>query len=248
MQARNGYQRVVKKVGQMGMTPIQFTGRIVVQTLWYGIYQNNIAKGMSDQQASMEATKWIHRTQPGGTAKDSAAIYDSNSTIMKFLLMFSNQINKNLNVAYDIPYSLKHGMYEKAFRNTIGLGLAMAGIMLLEGHFEDEDDDGRWDDIGKGILGQILGMSPIFGSDIKNIVFDKQYSGNGLPMMTELGQFVKAIGSNDSDRITDRFINFSLSGIEVSGLPAGQARKIYNAFTNDRKFNVGYLLVHDFGE
>lgn len=231
LEARGKYGRFIKKVGEVGMTPIQFVDSLIVKTLWYGAYQNNVSKGMRDEQAAMEATRWINDTQPGGTSKDSSAIYDTNSTIMKFLLMFTNQLNKNLNIMLDIPNALRQGMYEKAFRNAIGLGLSLAGIMLFEGGFEDSDDDDKlMDDVLKGFSAQMVSMMPIFGGDFSNIIMDRYYSDSGLPMVSEIASFVKALGSDDIERKIDRTVKFGLAGFEVTGLPSGQVNKIWKAF------------------
>jgi hypothetical protein len=248
LEAKTPMGRKVKKIGEAGMTPIQFIDGFIKNTLWYGAYQNNL-ETMGEEMAAMEATRWINETQPGGTTKDTAAIYDTNSTIMKYLLMFTSQLNKNLNIVYDIPRAMKNQMYSKALKNTLGLGLSLAGIMAFEGGFTDEDDDDKmWDDMLRGFSAQMVSMMPIFGSDISDIVMDRYYSGNGLPMVSEASSFIKAIESKDEDRIRDRGINFGLGAAEFSGLPSGQMKKIWNAFEKDDEWNMWYLLGNDFAE
>jgi hypothetical protein len=94
----------------------------------------------------------------------------------------------------------------------------------------------------------MVSMMPIFGSDISDIVMDRYYSGNGLPMVSEASSFIKAIESKDRDRIRDRGINFGLGVAEFSGLPSGQMKKIWNAFEKDDEWNMWYLLGNDFAE
>jgi len=224
-------------------------GRFIKKTLWYGAYQNNIANGMTDEQASMEATKWINDTQPGGTTKDSAAIYDTNSTIVKYLLMFTNQLNKNMNIVYDIPYAIKNKMYEKAFKNMVGLGISLAGIVALEGGLDDKDDDDKvWDDLLRNFSSQFISMFPVIGPDVSDIVMDRYYSDSGMPLVSEVYSFTKAVGSGDSGRIIDRGVSLGLGGAEFVGLPSGQTKKIWDAFTEDGKVNLWYLLGRDFVE
>jgi hypothetical protein len=249
METKTEFGRKVKKIGEVGMTPIQFIDGFIKKTLWYGAYQNNIANGMTDEQASMEATKWINDTQPGGTTKDSAAIYDTNSTIVKYLLMFTNQLNKNMNIVYDIPYAIKNKMYEKAFKNMVGLGISLAGIVALEGGFDDEDDDDKmWDDLLRNFSSQFISMFPVIGPDVSDIVMDRYYSDSGMPLVSEVYSFTKAIGSGDRDRIIDRSVSLGLGGAEFVGLPSGQTKKIWDAFTEDGKVNLWYLLGRDFVE
>jgi hypothetical protein len=250
MEAKSEFGRKVKKIGEIGMTPIQFIDGFIKKTLWYGAYETNMEMTGGDEALSaMEATKWINDTQPGGTTKDSAAIYDTNSTIVKYLLMFTNQLNKNMNIVYDIPMAIKNKMYNKAFKNMVGLGLSLAGIVALEGGFDDEDDDDKmWDDLLNGFSAQFMSMLPVFGPNLSSIMQDKYYSDSGLPMISELNSFSSAIGSGEKDRIIDRGVNLGLGGAEFVGLPSGQMKKIWDAFTEDNKVNLWYLLGRDFVE
>ena len=134
-------------------------------------------------------------------------------------------------------------MYEKAFRNAIGLGLSLAGIMLFEGGFEDSDDDVKlMDDVLKGFSAQMVSMMPIFGGDFSNIIMDRYYSDSGLPMVSEIASFVKALGNDDLERKIDRTVKLGMAGFEVTGLPSSQVSKIWKAFTKDEGLNLGYLL------
>jgi len=154
--------------------------------------------------------------------------------------MFTNQLNKNMNIVYDIPYAIKNKMYEKAFKNMVGLGVSLAGIVALEGGFDDEDDDDKmWDDLLRNFSSQFISMFPVIGPDVSDIVMDRYYSDSGMPLVSEVYSFTKAIGSGDKDRIIDR---------SVSLLPSGQTKKIWDAFTEDGKVNLWYLLGRDFVE
>jgi hypothetical protein len=163
--------------------------------------------------------------------------------------MFTNQLNKNMNIVYDIPMAIKNKMYNKAFKNMVGLGLSLAGIVALEGGFDDEDDDDKmWDDLLNGFSAQFMSMLPVFGPNLSSIMQDKYYSDSGLPMISELNSFSSAIGSGEKDRIIDRGVNLGLGGAEFVGLPSGQMKKIWDAFTEDNKVNLWYLLGRDFVE
>nr|WP_321298322.1 hypothetical protein [uncultured Sphaerochaeta sp.] len=250
MEAKTKPGRVVKKIGEAGMTPIQFVDGIIKNTLWYGAYQNNIAKGMDPELAAMEATKWINDTQPGGTAKDSAAIYETNSTALKYLLMFTNQLNKNLNIMYDIPHQLKNKMLDKVIRNVIGLGLSLAGIVALEGGFKDgdDDDDDFWNEVLTNFAAQIVSMVPIAGPEVSDYMRGRFYSDSGIPLISDGLSLVSAMKSGKPKRIKDRTVNLGLGFMEFTGLPAGQMNKIWDAFTEDGEFNPWYLLGRDFIE
>jgi hypothetical protein len=229
MEGRNAYQKAVKKVGNAGMYPIKLMDTLVVNTLWLGAYNSKISKGMDSQQAAVEASRFIGDTQPGGSVVDSAAIYASSSTMVKFLTMFTNQLNKNFNLLYsDIPYALKHHMYKDALANMVGLGLGFAGIILISGGFNQEDDDEEEyiNQVFKQFGAQMLTQVPIFGKDLSNIMLDLFYSDNSMILISETNNLIKSIESKDSKRISDRINKLGLGIMEVLGYPSDISESI----------------------
>lgn len=223
MEGKNAYQRAVKQIGKAGMWPIRFMDSLVVSTLWYGAYNSKVAGGMDSAQAALEATRFIGDTQPGGSVVDSAAIYASHNAIVKYLLMFTNQLNKNFNLIYsDIPYALKHKMYMNALANFIGLGLGFAGIILVSGGFmqDDGDDEEYINQVLKQFGAQFVNQLPVVGNDISNMIIDQYYSENGLLIMSEMNSLLKALASKDEQRITNGIRKMGLSFGEFAGLPS----------------------------
>jgi hypothetical protein len=250
MEGRNAYQRMVRRIGDIGMEPIKWADDFVVNVLWYGAYQDELARTGDSDLASMDATKWINDTQPGGSVKDSSAIYASSSLFWKYALMFTNQLNKNLNIAYDIPYSIRQKMYGQALRSAVGLGLGFAGIMMLEGGIrnDDEDDDEYVRRLIKEFSAQVATTIPVFGGDISDALAGKYYSDSGLPMVSEAFGFAKSLGSDDVRRRVDKAVRLGMSALELTGAPTGEATKVWNAFTKDDEPNWGYLLGSDFAK
>jgi hypothetical protein len=250
MDGRNAYQRIVRRIGEVGMKPIKWADDFVVNTLWYGAYQDTLAKTGDSEFAAMEATKWINDTQPGGSVKDSSAIYASTSIFWKYALMFTNQLNKNFNIAYDIPYSIRQKMYGQALRSAMGLGLSYAGIMMLEGGIrkDGEDDDEYVKRLVREFSAQVATTIPLFGGDISDALSGKYYSDSGLPMVSEAFAFAKALGSDDVQRRVDKAVRLGMSALELTGAPTGEATKVWNAFTKDNEPNWGYLLGSDFAK
>ena len=75
---------------------------------------------------------------------------------------------------------------------------------------------------------------------------DRYYSDSGMPLVSESYSFIKALQSQNEDRIKDRGVNLGLGGAEFVGLPSGQMKKIWDAFNEDDSFNYAYLLGRDF--
>ncbi|PKL11646.1 MAG: hypothetical protein CVV52_13100, partial [Spirochaetae bacterium HGW-Spirochaetae-8] len=251
IEGKNAYQRMVKSVGEAGMYPIKIMDKMVVNTLWLGAYNAKLAKGLSPDVAAIEATRFIGDTQPGGGVANSAAIYASNDMLVKFLTMFTNQLNKNFNIIYaDIPYALKHKMYKNAVANMMGLGLGFAGIILVSGGFIDDDDDD--DEYGEQLLkqfaGQLLTQIPVIGKDATNILLDQFYADNGMLLVSETNSLIKAIVSKDPERVADRATRFGVGVMEMMGLPSGISDKAHKALFKDEEINLGYLLNSAWGK
>jgi hypothetical protein len=241
MQGNGRYERAVKTVGKAGMAPIKFMDRLVVDTLWLGAYNSNIAKGMTSEQAARDATRFIGDTQPGGSVVDTAAIYSTDNAMVKYLLMFTSQLNKNFNMIWaDIPMAIKQKQYRKALGYMMGLGLAFSGIMLASGDFFDDDDDEE--SITRKYLAQIVNQMPLIGSVGSAFIRDQYYPSSEMLIIPETHALIKALQSGDEERIKKNWAKMGLSVSEVSGLPSGIGTKIYNSFKKDEEMNLGYML------
>lgn len=243
MEGKNAYQRAVKKIGEVGMYPIKVVDKIVVNTLWLGAYNKARSENKSEEVAALEATRFISDTQAGGGVVDSAAIYSTNSTLVKYLLMFTSQLNKNFNMLYaDIPLALRQKHYKKAIAYSIGLGLSYAGILMAGGALAGDDDDD--DDVGliRLFLSQLAEQMPVIGSDISSIITGTYYDASDTLVIPELNSLVQAVKSRDPKRIADKTVKFGLSAGELGGLPSGIGRKAYDAFNKDGEVNLGYML------
>ena len=242
-------QKVVKKIGTVGMTPIRFMDRLVVDTLWIGAYNSGLAKGMDSEQSARNATQLIADSQVGGDVIDTAAIYSTNNTLVKYLLMFTSQLNKNFNMLYaDIPTAFKQKQYKQAISYMIGLGLSMTGIMLVSGDFIDDEDDEDENTLIRRAIGQFLNQIPIAGNIMAAFVRDDYFPGSEMLIIPETHALIKAFQSDEKDeekrqeRINKNLARMGLSVSEVSGLPSGISRKIYNTFEKDDEINMGYML------
>ncbi|NLF35441.1 MAG: hypothetical protein GX585_05690, partial [Clostridiales bacterium] len=247
MAGKSAYQKTVKTIGKVGMSPIEFMDRMVVNTLWLGAYNANIAKGMDSESAALDATRFIADTQPGGSVVDTAAIYSSDSTLAKFLLMFSSQLNKNFNMIYaDIPSAFKQHLYGKALSYTLGLGLSFAGILLASGSFADKDDDER--DILRLFASQLANQLPVIGNRVAPIISGDYFASEDTLIIPEVNSLMSAFKSGDEKRILDRWVKLGLSVGEVSGLPSGMGTKLYNTAFKEDDINLGYILNSGWAE
>jgi hypothetical protein len=265
------HQRAIKRIGKIGMTPIQFMDKVVVNTLWLGAYNASLDKqvGAKDEAAAIrEATLFIGETQPGGSVIDTAAIYNSDNPLMKFVLMFSSQLNKNFNMIWgDIPTAFKQKQYAKAMRYAIALGLSFTGILFASGEFFDDDDDESvvkkllergFDDLPEGMdvvlefASQFFNQTPIIGNTLGSIINGNYYAGSDMLVLPELHSLLSAYASDDSpkkreERINKALARFGFSVTELTGLPTGMGQKLYATFSED-DVNWGALLNSKWAE
>ena len=241
MQGKSRYERVVQKIGKVGMAPIQLMDRLVVNTLWLGAYNANIARNMSPEEAALDATRFIGDTQPGGSVIDTAAIYSTDNALVKYLLMFSSQLNKNFNMIWaDIPMALKQKHFGKAISYMLGLGMSFAGIMLASGTFAGDDDDDE--SIINQFFAQLANQIPVVGNAVSAIVSGDYFASDDALIIPEVNSLIRAYASGNQQRILDKWAKLGLSVGEVSGLPSGMGLKMYNTGFKDDDINLGYLL------
>jgi len=247
MQGKSRYERAVQKIGKVGMAPIQLMDRLVVNTLWLGAYNANIARNMSPEEAALDATRFIGDTQPGGSVIDTAAIYSTDNSLVKYLLMFSSQLNKNFNMIWaDIPMALKQKHFGKAISYMLGLGMSFAGIMLASGTFAGDDDDDE--SIINQFFAQLANQIPVVGNAVSAIVSGDYFASDDALIIPEVNSLIRAYASGDQQRILDKWAKLGLSVGEVSGLPSGMGLKMYNTGFKDDEINLGYLLNSKWAE
>ncbi len=112
---------------------------------WLGAYENGIAAGMTDQQASREGDKAVRMSQGSGRVKDLSNFQDPNSQAMRLMTQFYSYFNVFFNAQWQATRDVKRGRYGKAFVATFFFGmLAPMADAIMSGDLpEGEDDEGN---------------------------------------------------------------------------------------------------------
>lgn len=248
-EGRPSYQRVVSDIGRITTYPIRLADKLVVNTLWLGYYRDAISKGIDANIAALNATRFIGDTQVGGTIVDVAAIYRKDDNLMKFLTMFSSQQNKNFNAIWaDLPQAFKQQQYKQMIGTTVALGLSFTGILLAGGHLKrtrKETDEEWFERASKLALGQTVQQIPVIGGGLSSIVMGEYYNTDSFPVVPQINRIVRALETKDEKKRAENLgralFGLGFDVMEVTGLPAGAGKKLYNAFSGD-DVDWGHLL------
>lgn len=241
-------QRLLKKVGTMGMKPIMWMDKAITTIGWMATYNANIAKGKTESEAAREAQRTTLETQPAGRAKDLAQAYRS-SEAANWLLMFSNQLNQIWNMyTYDLPNSIKEHEYRKLAGIVAGIALSGISIAMLSGWRLPEDPDDLPKEVVVELFKNFLSSIPIVGSNIKS-GFDKEYFSIGMvtvPAAATGGKLIGDIKDGEVDKIGKDLYNLVMDLGITAGVPTTVIKRSVNVVQHQDLLELlGYGFVRD---
>lgn len=244
------YSRMVKQLGDWGLAWIEHADRTVANAIWMATYESNVRNGMEEQEAVVNATQFILDTQPGGMNKDNSPLYNSRNEMVKWLLVFTNALNKQYNMFVDLKDNMKKHEFGRAAASAISLGLTI-GLMTVVGGgaFDDDDDDKNSDDFLQNFLAELVATVPLIGPGLQGLIQGYGYGTSDVYPVMELperiGSALKALQSGEDDRIIAQAKNLAVTVQDMVGLPGNITSKLYNVVDND--WNFLYLLNHSWG-
>jgi len=214
----NAYDKIIKKVGRVGMYGMYIMDKIPTVIGWNATYEAYIAKGYSPEQAVTEARNATQRTQQLGAVKDLAQLYTHNEFI-NWMLMFTSQANQVFNmIYYDTPMRAKLAWKEKDFTvagetllTLAGVGLSQALVWMIANKRVPEDDE----DAGEIALETFFGTAPILGKIIAS-------SYKGFYGMNSIEKLIKGFTSGDPEMIFEGLA-------PLMGLPFLMMKRTYSA-------------------
>ena len=144
----------------------QISDRLVAMPVWLAAYNEAAEAGMSDRDAARRADSAVRDTQSSFSPEDVSAIEAGGSTKRAFV-MFANYFN----AMFNLGMTERHMMHPATVAAlVVVLPATMAEVIgaALRGGFEDEDEDGYFDDIAMFIVNSnvryLLAMVPGLGN------------------------------------------------------------------------------------
>jgi hypothetical protein len=178
---REGWEGVVKQIGEVGMKGLQWADRWTVAIGWKAVYDKAISRGLEPEAAVKQADDITLRCQPSARGVDLSPLFRDNNEWKRIVTQFGTQLNVVWQqFAFDMPAALK----EKKFGEAVGIltamglaGIGLGALRKLRGKDEDEDDT-WWNDWLFYVLSQGTDSVPLIGSlvtdELKHLVTGKK--------------------------------------------------------------------------
>ena len=215
--------------------PIGYSDRITSAIVFKAVYDANIKKGLSHNEAVREGERVVSLTQPATEVKDKPLIWQQNG-YARLAMMFTTDMAQTFGeTVYDLTQSIRRGDVKESFYRLIGLTLAAVMIKLLTSGLPDDIEDpgdlAKW--IASAFTEQEINSIPIIG---KNAVALWDYK-NGYFNSTDafIAPFAKLAaglhGISDKDRKNNERAIFNLieGGALLAPFPATGLKRLWQA-------------------
>jgi hypothetical protein len=232
---KDGYQSVVRAIGQYSLKPMQWLDQAMVQIGWKATYNRAIQDGATHEEAVSRAQKATLRTQPSGHEKDMPSLYRSDAARM--FLMFTRSLNQMWNMmTHDMPKDLK----QRNIKGFVAEATALALNGILIGAISRKRPPEDMEEVGMDIGMQILSQVP-FGIEASAGWQGKWYAGRGVSLV---GGFASSLGKvgyeglfaedTDWEDVANQGYKAFEEGMRVLGLPSvAVGRVVDTAETGD---------------
>ncbi|MBQ9565181.1 MAG: zeta toxin family protein [Synergistaceae bacterium] len=213
------------KVINMGMAPIGWVDRAASAIGWKAVYDANIAKGLSQQDAIKAAQRAVTLTQPTTLRKDAPRVYQG-SGLARLAMVFTNDCAQTFGITvYDLAAACRRGDAPGFLYTLAGVTLAAGMMRALTYGGPDEDDEESWAEWWRSaLLRQSVEVVPILGKSAIHLWDTKGYSTG--EMSPYLAPFAKMLsGANglwdDKEDNNERAVwNLIEGGSLLAGFPS----------------------------
>ena len=189
------YQRLINKVGKVGLKGIIFVDRIIRTIGWNAVYEKELSLHGSQNEAIREAQNSTLRTQPTASAKDLADLYTQNE-VLNWFLIFTQQLNQIWNITtYDVFAHWNNKDYQKSAADIMAVSLNAMLIWMVTNKRLPEDED----DFLDMATDQMINIVPLLGKDI--MAGKKGWGGTDIAPLKAAKEISTAISSGDEEKI-----------------------------------------------
>lgn len=167
-----GWKATSRALGRAALLPQRFTQGFVDLVTWHGAYQQAMAEAEADGTVTLEeaekraveaADGAVRHTQGGGGPEDLAA-YEAGTPVMKLLTQFGSYSNVVLNSILAAGDTRTQRAAAALWVLLVPAVLEPTIRMLLVGAPDDDDGDGRMDELAAlyagGVVRNVVGLVP----------------------------------------------------------------------------------------
>lgn len=212
------YDTAQDKLNILGK-PITMADSFTIRNIWKavciqeGIDNNTDVNSEAYKRAEMLFIKTVSETQPMYDKFSRSRMLNTNSEIMKALLMFQTQNNKNWSNFVEMVINKDSLSGRQIGRTVVGLASSMIFYAMLTELFKhlirDNDDDDKFfdEDLAIQTLNGVFAMLPIIGTQV-------QFNSKFRPELNELS--IGAIAQiNDVFETMNDITNGNFSGLSA---------------------------------
>lgn len=226
------YDKIVGKVGRVGMAGIMLFDKIATTIGWISVYNNKIRGGQSHDDAARSAQRATLHTQPAAGFKDVASLYAQDNFLTIFL-QFTNQLNQIWNMAiYDAPQAFKDKNYYQGIMTYVGVAMSAALIWMISNRTWKPKPE----DIPEMLSDQALNIIPIIGPVIAR---SAEGWNTGVLVLSPFEAVGKVVGrakkAYETEELTEEDMEFIFKKMYEAiaiptGLPTTMTRRVIKAY------------------
>ena len=253
----------------MGKLPIEKFDKWTSAVGFKAVYDYNIAKGKSQEEAAREAQRAVLLTQTVTNMKDAPMLYQQKG-LLKLALIFTNDLAQTFGIPiYDLPAAIRDGNMSK-FLYTIA-GVALTATLLgciVQGGPDDDESFAKF--VAKFFTRQGIESIPLIGKAMLSLWDGNTYALlNDNPLVTPLQKLYnggrKLVGSmsKKKQKSWDRPRGKSNKGSDTKGavldilegaallgvpFPSTAVKRGYKAYQEASKGNIKNAGKHLLGQ
>ncbi|MFA4972523.1 MAG: hypothetical protein WC683_07900 [bacterium] len=247
---RSGPRRAWAQFIRAGFAGMKFANKLTILSGWKAVYDTEMhrmeraaeaGKGeVNEAQAIAAANDATYRTQPSGETGDRAPIYWTNSEFVRFMLRFTDQSNKMLNmVGYDLPQAIKEHHFERAIGILVSVGISALIIGMVRRKRPPKNADEWMEDALLGLsdlapfgLGQVLEPTIAKGMQAAGLkpTRAKGYGYEGINVFEPVSEVAQALTKLAAGTMTEKDVyNAAAMVFEYLGVPVPALENLVRA-------------------
>jgi hypothetical protein len=239
---------LLEKFVDAGLKPLEWIDKWTVIVGAAATYETMLKHGEDVAiKAAQDATR---RTQPQGSHKDRAGIYNGPA---KIWLMFTSPMSQMLGMVKDA----KQAKSKLAYGTTLVTAFSLTGLLMYL--FDNKEPPEDPEELVVALASQWLQIVPLLGPDLgatfESAVLDKYnpYIGRGFTLGSALPDLARGIESvTNPDRTAleraDAAVNAVTSGMNFLGMPGVATRRMWDLATEGKLPPSWELIMKSLGQ
>lgn len=232
---RNGSDNLYDKALKAGYYLIGLSDRAASAIVFKAVYDANIRKGLSHDDAVRQAQRVVLLTQPATHVKDKPLVWQQHG-MARLAMMFTNDMAQTFGeTVYDFVQGIRHGEVKETMYRLTGLTLAAMFIKLISSGLPDEPDDpqewANW--ITSAFVENELTAVPVIGKGLVTLWdYKRSMFGSQDPFVAPFAKLMQGVHGlwDDKNNNNERAVFNLIEGASLfAGFPSTALRRVWYA-------------------